>query len=144
MSRPLTGAGGFDAALYQTWADVTGDIRRLLEGEDGISFRELAALGKRDSAAYLPDAYLDLGAMLRQPADITLDLDVLEAAREGRRDPAVAAPLIEKFLRGALGKGYAPARKRSPLIGRLERMKRELSTGNDTFERKLRYLLWLN
>ena len=133
-----------DAALYQTWADITGDVRRLLDGEEGISFRELAALGKRDSAAYLPDAYLDVGAMLRQPADITLDLAVLEAADEARRDAAVVVPLIEKFLRGALGQGYAPARKRSPLVGRLERMKRDLSTGNDTFERKLRYLLWLN
>jgi hypothetical protein len=37
-----------------------------------------------------------------------------------------------------------PGRKRSPLVGRLQRMKRELSMGNDTFERKLRYLLWLN
>lgn len=133
-----------DAALYQTWADVTGDVRRLLDGEEGISFRELAALGKRDSAAYLPDAYLDLGAMLRQPADITLDLDALEAADHVHGDAAAAVPLIEKFLRGALGKGYAPARKRSPLVGRLERMKRELSMGNDTFDRKLRYLLWLN
>jgi hypothetical protein len=133
-----------DAALYQTWADVTGDVRRLLEGEEGISFRELAALGKRDSAAYLPDAYLDLGAMLRQPADITLDLDALEAADDVHGNAAAAVPLIEKFLRGALGKGYAPTKKRSPLVGRLERMKRELSMGNDTFERKLRYLLWLN
>ena len=133
-----------DAALYQTWADVTGDIRRLLEGEDGISFRELAALGKRDSAAYFPDAYLDLGAMLRQPADITLDLALIEAADEVRSNTVAVVPLIEKFLRGALGKGYAAAKQRSPLVGRLERMKRELSMGNDTFERKLRYLLWLN
>ncbi|HEX3473869.1 MAG TPA: hypothetical protein VHT91_02445 [Kofleriaceae bacterium] len=133
-----------DAALYQTWADITGDVRRLLEGEDGISFRELAALGKRDSAAYLPDAYLDLGAMLRQPADITLDLALIEAADELHTNTVAVVPLIEKFLRGALGKGYAPAKQRSPLIGRLQRMKRELSTGNDTFERKLRYLLWLN
>jgi hypothetical protein len=38
----------------------------------------------------------------------------------------------------------ALCRPRSPLVFRLERMKRELSMGNDTFERKLRYLLWLN
>jgi hypothetical protein len=133
-----------DAALYQTWADITGDVRRLLEGEEGISFRELAALGEKDSAGYFPDAYLDLGAMLRQPADITLDLALLEAADEAHTNTAAVVPLIEKLLRGALGKGYAPAKKRSPLIGRLERMKRELSRGGDTFERKLRYLLWLN
>ena len=82
--------------------------------------------------------------MLRQPADITLDLGLIEAADDAHHDTAAVVPLIEKFLRGALGKGYAPAKKRSPLVGRLERMKRELSMGNDTFERKLRYLLWLN
>jgi hypothetical protein len=43
-----------------------------------------------------------------------------------------------------LGNGYAIAKRASPLVGRLQRMKRELSAGNDTFERKLRYFLWLN
>jgi hypothetical protein len=32
----------------------------------------------------------------------------------------------------------------TPLVGRLQRMKGELSTGSDTLGRKLRYLLWLN
>src|SRR3954471_4194866 len=57
----------------------------------------------------------------------------------------VRAPRTDRIGHvGALGKGYAPAQKRSPLVGRLERMKRELSMGSDTFERKLRYLLWLD
>ena len=133
-----------DPALYQTWADITGDVRRLLESQEAISIRELAALGKRDSAAYFPDAYLDLGAMLREPADITLDVGLIEAADDSHRNPTVVATLLEKFLRGALGKGYAASGKRSPLPGRLQRMAGELSTGGDTLDRKLRYLLWLN
>jgi hypothetical protein len=135
-----------DATLYQTWADVTGDVRRLLESEERISLRQLAALGDRDSSAYLPDAYLDLGAMLREPSDVKIDLGLLRQLDDVDRDTGAtkAIPIVEKLLRGVLGHGYAAASKPSPLVGRLQRMKRELSTGNDTFERKLRYLLWLN
>lgn len=32
----------------------------------------------------------------------------------------------------------------SPLVGRLRQMKDQLSRGEETFERKLRYLFWLN
>jgi hypothetical protein len=132
-----------DAALYQTWADVTGDVRRLLESEERISLRQLAALGDNDSSAYVPDAYLDLGAMLREPSNVTIDLALFDQLGDAEHD-AAKAPIVEQILRGVLGKGYAPAKKASPLVGRLQRMKRELSTGNDTFERKLRYFLWLN
>jgi hypothetical protein len=133
-----------DAALYQTWADVTGDVRRLLESKERLSLRQLAALGDRDSSAYVPDAYLDLGAMLREPSDVTIDLGLLEQLDNVERDAAKAVPVVEKLLRNVLGNGYATATSPSPLVDRLQRMKRELSTGNDTFERKLRYMLWLN
>ncbi len=43
-----------------------------------------------------------------------------------------------------LGNGYQARMKPSPLIGRLRAMRDQLSRGEDTFERKLRYLLWLN
>jgi len=48
------------------------------------------------------------------------------------------------MLRGLLGNGYHPQMKPSPLVKRLDRMKQELDHGEDTFDRKLRYLLWLN
>lgn len=32
----------------------------------------------------------------------------------------------------------------TPLVGRLRQMKAQLDRGEDTFERKLRYLLWLD
>ena len=34
--------------------------------------------------------------------------------------------------------------KPSPLLARLARMRREIDTGEDSFGRKLRYLLWFN
>lgn len=134
-----------DAALYQTWADLTGDLRRLLESKEGLSLRAAAAFGDEDElGAILPDAYLDLGAMLREPADLVIDLRKLEALERWKRDPAGASRALEQLLRGLFGKGYAGKMADTKLLQRFERMKRELSTGEDTFERKLRYLLWLN
>lgn len=134
-----------DAALYQTWADLTGDLRRLLESKEGLSLRAAAAFGDEDElGAILPDAYLDLGAMLREPADLVIDLRKLEALEQWRDDPAGAGRVLEQMLRGLFGKGYAGKMADTKLLQRFERMKRELSTGEDTFERKLRYLLWLN
>ena len=66
--------------------------------------------------------------MFREPADIVIDL---------RRN---VTP--EPFLRGLLGHGYAETMRASPLVGRLRHMKEALDTGEDTFERKLRYLFW--
>jgi len=34
--------------------------------------------------------------------------------------------------------------KPSPLVQTLERVKKEINTGEESLERKLRYLLWLN
>ncbi|MBA3540383.1 MAG: hypothetical protein H0T79_12275 [Deltaproteobacteria bacterium] len=132
-----------DVRLYETWAGVTGDVHRMLTSEEGLSFKAIAALGDDDFPQLVPDAYLDLGAMLREPRDIELDLSLVSTLF-GRGDQANRKQVLEKFLRGVLGKGYASNMKPSPLVGRLHRMKTELSTGNETFERKLRYLLWLN
>jgi hypothetical protein len=131
-----------DAALYQTWAEVTGDLQRMLRSEEGLSLRGLAALGDRDSSVLLPDAFIDLGALLRTPRPLRINTALI--ARLDFSNPAEARPVIEQLLRGILGNGYAAKMKPSPLLGRLSRMKDELSTGNDTFDRKLRYLLWLN
>lgn len=82
-----------------------------------------------------------LGARL---GDITLDLRLLEQIDLKSGDPAQTRSVIEQVLKLVLGNGYAANNSASPLIGRLSRMKRELSTGGDTFGRKLRYFLWLN
>lgn len=125
-----------DASLYARWAEITGDIRRMLTSEEGISFREAEGLLEEDEHNLWPDAYLDLGAMLREPKDIVIDLSLL--------DGKLTAQNVERALRGVLGNGLKARMKPSPIVGRLRQMKAELSRGEDTFERKLRYLLWLN
>lgn len=123
-----------DDPLYATWAGVTGDVRRLMTSEEGISMRELGPLLAPELGRMAPDAYLDLGAMFRAPTDIVL------AKESGEGSPE----MYERVLRGLLGHGYATRMKPSPLLGRLRRMKSELDRGEDTLERKLRYLLWFN
>jgi len=120
-----------DDDLYTTWTQVISDVHRMLSSQEGIGFREVVQLiGDPGDAEKLPNAYLDLGRMFREPTDIVIDL---------RRD---VTP--ERFLRGALGRGYAETMRASPLVGRLRHMKEALETGEDTLERKLRYLFWLN
>lgn len=121
-----------DDALYDTWKGVLGDVRRMLASEEGISLREVGTLISPELGALMPDAYVDLGAMLREPTDFTI----------AKVDPTPAS--IEAALRGVLGHGYREHMKPSPLVGRLMRMRRELEAGGDTFEHKLRYFLWLN
>ena len=125
-----------DDAVYQTWAGVTGDLRRMLNSEDGLSIRELARVAGDDLAARVPDGYIDLGRMLAEPEDIAIDLTHI------LQKPDVAT--VEQILRGLLHNGYQAAMRPSPLVGRIRQMKDQLSRGDDTFERKLRYLFWLN
>lgn len=125
-----------DAKLYETWAGVTGDVRRMLASEEGISIRELANLIDDDLGAFAPDAYIDLGAMLSSPKDFSVDF----ARIDGRPSPAA----IDGLVRELLGNGYKQQMKPSPLLGRLRAMKQDLERGEDTVERKLRYLFWLN
>ena len=117
-----------DAQLYETWRLVLGDVRRMLRSEQGVSIRELQGLLDPGTHDRLPDAYLDLGAMFREPKDIVLeDIDDLD-----------------QLMRGVFGNGYKAQMKATPLLSRLAKMKSDLSRGEDTFERKLRYLVWLN
>jgi hypothetical protein len=132
-----------DAALYEVWAGVLEDVERLLSGDEALSVAELAQLGDHRWQDP-PGGYLDIAAMLSRPKDIVLDLPALE--RKLERDMRDRRALVEDALAGVLGEYYVLAGEQtpSPLIGRLSRMKREMERGEDTFERKLRYLLWLN
>jgi hypothetical protein len=123
-----------DAALYETWAATTGDVRRLLNSEEGVSLREIGAAVDPELGREMPDAYIDVGRMLREPTDIEID------THEEKDERAQ----IARFVKGVLGHGYATGMKSSPLVRRLDRMKRELEHGDDTVGRKLRYLFWLN
>jgi hypothetical protein len=127
-----------DRELYDTWEKVVGDLRRLVEGEEGLSVTELAQLGDHvwDDP---PRGYIDIGAMLSDPRDVMIDLRPLEEIQYLDRREQVEALLHEVF-----GDYYVRKMKKSPLPGRVARMKREVDRGEETIERKLRYLLWLN
>jgi hypothetical protein len=47
-------------------------------------------------------------------------------------------------LRGLIGNGYQTKMRPSPLVARLRGMKDQLDRSEDSLDRKLRYLLWLN
>jgi hypothetical protein len=131
-----------DAELYTTWAAVIGDVRRMLASKDndgasqeGIAMREVATMIMGPAAAHeLPNAFVDLGRMLREPSDITIDF----------HDELPHPQKYERLLRGLLGHGYAKTMRASPLVARLRHMKEQVERGQDTAGRKLRYLLWLN
>jgi hypothetical protein len=126
-----------DDALYQTWEQILGDLRRIVEGEEGVSVAELAQLGDH-KWKNPPKGFLDFGGMLSRPKDIVIDLGL------GGKDADELETRPEPILKEALGEYYAASMKPSPIISRLSRMKREVERGQESFERKLRYLLWLN
>lgn len=123
-----------DDALYARWGEITGDVRRLVASEDGISLRELGSALDADLGRDMPDGYIDIGRMLREPTDIIL----------ARKDGSDERVQLERYLRGLLGHGYAQRMRASPLVARLRHMQSELENGEDRAGRKLRYLLWLN
>ncbi|CAN5826658.1 hypothetical protein BH11MYX3_BH11MYX3_25640 [soil metagenome] len=123
-----------DAAIYATWAGITGDVRRMMKSEEGLSLKEIVALIEPDLSRMVPDGYLDFGAMLREPTDIVVDVS----------DESETPKNAERILRGLFGHGYGTGMRPSPLVGRLRHMKEDLDRGADRAEHKLRYLLWLN
>jgi hypothetical protein len=122
-----------DAKLYDTWAGVVADVRGLVAGRTGVSMHELAMLEGHKLAGITPDAYVDLGRMLTEPTDITIQ-------HEEGRDVAS----MTRILRGVLGNGYNEHMTSSPLVHRLATMRDDLEKGSDTLDHKLHYLLWIN
>ena len=129
-AMPLT----VDDDLYATWAAVISDVQKMITSQEGVSLRDLGALVfGDDDASHVPAAYLDVGRMLREPRNIVVDFAALARTEN-----------YESGLRALLGNGYAQTMRASPLVARLKHMKETLDRGDDTFERKLRYLIWLN
>jgi hypothetical protein len=125
-----------DAALYETWKSVVGDLRRIVRREEGLPVADLAQLGDH-KWKNPPRGFLDLGGMLQHPKDLVIDFG--DAKRVG--DEAAQADAV---LSDVFGEYYSKSMKPSPLIGRLERMRKEVEHGTESMERKLRYLFWLN
>lgn len=124
-----------DAALYATWQGVIGDLQRLVRGEEGLSVAELAQLGDH-RWKNPPRGFVDVGGLFSSPRDVVIDLDLLERAERSHD--------VEAALRRLLGAHYLEQMKPSPLPRRLEHMKGEVDRGEESLERKLRYLFWIN
>jgi hypothetical protein len=125
-----------DAALYDTWDAVIDDVRRLLLGEEGLDMAEIVRTAQADLR--IPPGYLAIGRMFAEPRDIVIDLSVLDGLDEDNPES------IDRALRAFFGVYYVDRMKASPLVARLTRMRSEIERGDDSFGRKLRYLLWLN
>jgi hypothetical protein len=126
-----------DEALYETWAGVLGDLRRLIERKEAISVTELAQLGDH-VWEQPPRGFVDVGLMLSKPKDVVFDLVELDGLDEDE------AQDLEKILASILGEYYVREATPTGLIRRLSRMKSEVERGEEGLERKLRYLFWLN
>jgi hypothetical protein len=129
-----------DEVLYETWGQILADLVRLAQGQEGLSIAELAQLGDHKWQTP-PQGYLNLGGLLDNPGDIVFHTSTFEQLdKTNGKEPA----LVEKILRETFGDKYRTSMKPSPLPSRLRRMKGEIDRGQESFERKLRYLIWLN
>jgi hypothetical protein len=125
-----------DAALYDTWDAVIDDVRRLVRGDEGLDVAEIVGLA--NPSWRMRPGYIDVGRMFAEPRDIVIDLPALEKIDTDNPQG------LEAALRSFFGVYYVDRMKASPLVGRLARMRSEIDRGEDSFGRKLRYLLWLN
>ncbi len=123
-----------DDRLYETWAGIVGDLRRLIHGEEGISVAEVVKLTGLESEQV--EGYVDVGKMLREPKDMVVDLTSVGNLLQSSGD--------DESIKMIFGNYYRKKMKPSPLLGRLDRMRREIDAGSESMSRKLRYLLWLN
>ena len=123
-----------DDSIYATWDAVLRDVKDLLASKAGVSFKEIARMIDDDLERLAPAAFLDLGAMFREPTDIVIDFS----------DESESPNNMERVLRGLVGHGYKEAMRASPLVGRVRTMIQSVDKGEETFEHKLRYLFWFN
>jgi hypothetical protein len=127
-----------DQALYDTWAGVLADVGKLIRGETGISVEEVAQLGDHQWQDP-PQGYVNVGMLLEQPGDFVLDLGHMDAFEDDH-----TRANVERILTDIFGEKYVPQMAGTELIARMTRMKNEIKRGEESLERKLRYLLWLN
>jgi hypothetical protein len=129
-----------DDKLYETWAGVLGDATRLVEGKEGVSIAELAQLGEQPWKQP-PTGFLNVGKLLDEPGDLVFKGATFKAIDHADQDNPQP---IENALKEIFGEKYVKKMPPTPLIARLQRMKKEMERGEESLERKLRYLLWLN
>lgn len=122
-----------DEALYQTWGRILGDLERLIKGEEGLDVAQAAQLGD-DSWDNPPKGFINIGRLFSKPGDLTINLEALDDA-EKRPEAA---------LQSVFGEAYVPTMRPSPITARIAQMSAEIERGEDSFEKKLRYFLWVN
>ena len=124
--------------LYQTWEDMLSDLRNVILGEEGIPVSDVAQLGDHQWENP-PRGFIDVKKLFQEPGDIVIDVSNLKRLdREQSRDN------VEAVLKDIFGEKYRKSMKPTRLVERLLRMKGEIDRGEESFGRKLRYLLWLN
>jgi len=126
-----------DEALYSTWRDLVRDLRELVRGREGLSVEQVAQLGDHRFESP-PRGYVDIGRMLSKPRDIVIKVELLQRLNLDKSGD------VETLLRDLLGDYYVQKMTPSPITRRFVRMKKEVQRGEETLERKLRYLIWLN
>ncbi len=126
-----------DDAVYATWAGVVSDVRGLVAGDTGIRVADVFLMFDDDWPA-LPTGFIDVGAMLSKPKAIVIDFAAIERHTDG------GEPNLHALMKDVFGDYYVPSKPPTPLVGRLKRMADDVTGGEETFERKLRYLFWLN
>ncbi len=132
-----------DEQLYETWKVIIRDLQNLVNGKEGLSLAELLTLGYKKKwweGKKLPGGYINIGKLLNEPADIVLDLKEIDKLLD-EKNPGES---FEKVFKLVLGDKFTMEMKKSPIISQFRRMKQEVEGGKESFERKLRYLFWLN
>lgn len=117
-----------DEALYAKWGAVLEDLRRLVEGEEGIDLQELARLAGVDPR-HVPVGFLDVGRWFRDPVDFVVPLS------KGDNDADA--------LQRALGSSWRATMPASALPSRIAELKSGISV-EEILHQKLKYILWLN
>ena len=130
-----------DTALYDTWESVVDDVRRIVHGEEGLSVAELAQLGDHQWKNP-PRGFLDIGKMLSEPRDIVLEIKTLDEIDDHSDEKTRRQ--VERVLEVIFGEYYVRRMSPSPLLRRAKRMKKEVESGRESIDRKLRYLIWIN
>lgn len=126
-----------DQTLYETWGGVLEDLRKIVNGDEGIGVADVADLFKDEVRLSGARGFVDIGGMLNRPKDIVLAEEDLEMLDKRSRN-------IGAVLSTVLGEYYVTSMKPSALPKRLARMKGEIDAHHEDIEHKLRYMFWLN
>lgn len=126
-----------DDALYETWDGVLGDLRKIINGDEGLAVADIATLLQGELKVSGARGFINIGAMLDNPKDIVIheaDIDALDTSMVN----------LGAAFSSLLGEYYVASMKPSALPKRLVRMKGEVDARHESIEHKLRYLFWLN